>query len=161
MNPRTVNLTTPVHKNLARANAGYPNARVQSVRASTSISLGRRGWLFARADYQNPTNDSNLAISATYLRTSILPKIIARVKKPLILGPCINTESCTTGDAEVSKRIFVLCRSTIVCTAVCTAEDCRMMGNLELQGLEVAAKQQAVGLALPFFGLEKQFPRRS
>lgn len=35
--------------------------------------------------------------------------------------------------AELSKRIFVLCRSTIFDTVVCIAVDCRMLGMLSSQ----------------------------
>ncbi len=56
------------------------------------------------------------------------------------------------GDAELSKRTSVLCRSTIVDTVVYIAVDCHMMGRSELQGLEQATELQAVGLDLPFFG---------
>ena len=44
-----------------------------------------------------------------------------------------NINKKKVGDAELSKRIFVLCRSTIFDTVVCIVVDCRMLGMLSSQ----------------------------
>ena len=56
------------------------------------------------------------------------------------------------GDAELSKRIFVLCRSTIFDTVVCIAVDCRMLGMLSSQERAEVMELWAEGWSLPYVG---------
>jgi hypothetical protein len=56
------------------------------------------------------------------------------------------------GDAELSKRIFVLCRSTIFDTVVCIVVDCRMLGMLWSQERVEVMELWAEGWSLPYVG---------